>query len=388
MTGRSLVKKIESLTKSKKDKVDLKIMVVDDDKPVLEFLSEMLEEEGFTTIPFNEPKKAIDYLKGKNSVDMIILDIYMPEITGFDFMGMVKEDKKLKNIPILFITGQKISKKEMQKFEGISHTLLQKSQLTTTLVVREIDTILKDLKVIPHKQGEEALEDIKEKILGDILLVEDNEINQKLITKILKRMGYSVDTAENGAEALKIVETKKFDLILMDMQMPVMDGYEATRRIKADERYSGVPIVALTAHAMKGDEQKAKEAGCNGYLTKPINKEALFKEIAYHLKSRQGRVIDYEGEEDEELKEIYMDYLNGLPGVVAQLNEAIKKRNYDQIKLIAHDLKGTGGAFGQKKISILGGQIEKAAKEKKAEVIRFLLKSLSEETDIILDNLK
>ncbi|MBN1573895.1 MAG: PAS domain S-box protein [Deltaproteobacteria bacterium] len=392
ITGRSLAKKIESLTKSKKEKIDLKIMVVDDDKPVLDFLSEMLGEEGFTTIPFNEPEAAVEFLKGGNAVDMIILDIFMPGITGFDFMGILKEDDRLRKIPIVFVTGGKISRKDMEKFEGISHTLLQKSRLTTELVVREVDTILRDMRVISHKPRAKAVEMVRDKALGKILLVEDNEVNQRLIRKILEKANYSVNIADNGAEALKMIEREKYNLILMDIQMPVMDGYEATRRIKADKRFSSIPVVALTAHAMRGDEDKVKEAGCDGYLTKPINKEELFREIEYRLRSKDEKAAEYEAEykeeEDEELKEIYREYFNKLPEEVDKIKKAMKKGDFDQIRRTAHDLKGTGGAFGQRKISILGGQIEQAAKEEKIEVIEFLLASLSEETDVILVDLE
>lgn len=108
-----------------------------------------------------------------------------------------------------------------------------------------------------------------------ILLVEDNVQNRYLMTFLLERSGYSVTVAEDGQQALESLASETPDIILMDMQLPRMDGYEATRRIKSDERLKGIPLVALTAHSMKGDRAKAVEAGCDEYVTKPVDADGL-----------------------------------------------------------------------------------------------------------------
>ncbi|MGB4592230.1 MAG: response regulator [Coriobacteriia bacterium] len=112
-----------------------------------------------------------------------------------------------------------------------------------------------------------------------VLLVEDNPQNRYLVTFLLENTGYEVVTAEDGEEALAAVEEHVPDLILMDVQLPRMDGYEATRRIKADTRFRDTPLVALTAHSMKGDRAKALEAGCDDYITKPVDAEQLLRTI-------------------------------------------------------------------------------------------------------------
>jgi CheY-like chemotaxis protein len=108
-----------------------------------------------------------------------------------------------------------------------------------------------------------------------ILVVEDHPQNRYLMTYLLESRGYEVEVALDGAEALEALETRLPDLILMDMQLPKVDGYEATRRIKADERFKGIPLVAVTAHSMRGDQDKAMAAGCDVFVTKPINGEEL-----------------------------------------------------------------------------------------------------------------
>ena len=115
--------------------------------------------------------------------------------------------------------------------------------------------------------------------MAKILLIEDNEMNRDMLSRRLERRGYQVVIAEDGATGVSLAKSEVPDLILMDMSLPVMDGWEATRHIKASSGTSGIPIIALTAHAMAGDEQKAREAGCNDYDTKPIEFQRLIGKI-------------------------------------------------------------------------------------------------------------
>ena len=112
-----------------------------------------------------------------------------------------------------------------------------------------------------------------------ILLVEDNPQNRYLMTFLLEKHGYTVEVAEDGEQALAMLHESSPDLILMDMQLPRVDGYEATRRIKASDRLRSIPLVALTAHSMKGDRTKAIEAGCDAYVTKPVDADEIIAVI-------------------------------------------------------------------------------------------------------------
>jgi len=112
-----------------------------------------------------------------------------------------------------------------------------------------------------------------------ILLVEDNEMNRDMLSRRLERRGFQVVFALDGAEGLEKARTEQPDLILMDMSLPVLDGWEATRRLKADETLRKIPVIALTAHAMASDEQKAREAGCDDFDTKPIELPRLLEKI-------------------------------------------------------------------------------------------------------------
>jgi len=124
---------------------------------------------------------------------------------------------------------------------------------------------------------------------GDpILIVDDNPANLKLARVVLERAGYEIRTAADAEEALAALDVFRPRLILMDLQMPGMDGFELTRRLKADPARSGIVVVALTAYAMRGDEEKAREAGCDGYLAKPIDTRTLASIVADYIAGRSG----------------------------------------------------------------------------------------------------
>ncbi len=115
--------------------------------------------------------------------------------------------------------------------------------------------------------------------MADILIVEDNPVNRKLISLLLNRAGYSFAVAENGVQALEQLDKDEFKLVLMDMMMPVMNGYEATKAIRMHPKHKVLPVIALTANAMRGEEEKCREAGCNDYIAKPYSKDRILAAI-------------------------------------------------------------------------------------------------------------
>jgi len=124
--------------------------------------------------------------------------------------------------------------------------------------------------------------------MAKLLLVEDNEMNRDMLSRRLERRGYQVIIAVDGAQGVAMAQSAKPDLILMDMSLPVIDGWTATRQLKAAPETASIPIIALTAHAMSGDEQKARESGCDDYDTKPIDLPRLLEKIETQLKGRAG----------------------------------------------------------------------------------------------------
>jgi CheY-like chemotaxis protein len=216
---------------------------------------------------------------------------------------------------------------------------------------------------------------------GRIPLVEDGDTNRKLISLILQRAGAEVTTAENGQVAVDLAAQQSFDLILMDMQMPVMDGYTASRRL----RQAGVdaPIIALTAHAMKGDDKHCREAGCSGYLTKPVDADQLLCTVADALSVGGGSVgrptcdgpsahasvratgpalISTLPADDPDFREIVEEFVRHLAERLEAMRAAWAARNLHELRHLAHWLKGTGGTAGFPAFNEPARQLEAAAK--------------------------
>jgi CheY-like chemotaxis protein len=126
--------------------------------------------------------------------------------------------------------------------------------------------------------------------MSRVLVIEDNPANLELVTTILEADGYQILTAEAAADGLRVAATERPDLILMDLHLPGMSGYDATRHLKADPATAAIPVVALTARAMRGDDEKAIEAGCNAYLTKPLDAQVLRKTLRRFLGEQSGSV--------------------------------------------------------------------------------------------------
>jgi len=142
----------------------------------------------------------------------------------------------------------------------------------------------------------ETMEDIKKGLPKKILVVDDNQDSRELVVKVLKNKGYEMVEAVDGEEAVERAVAEKPDLILLDISIPKLNGYEVARILKNREEFKDIPIVALTAHAMKGDRMKALEAGCEGYITKPINVRELPAQVKSFIKGRWESM--YDGEKD------------------------------------------------------------------------------------------
>jgi PAS domain S-box-containing protein len=257
-----------------------------------------------------------------------------------------------------------------------------------------------EINIIPSKNISD--EPIK------VLIVEDNPINQKLTTALLKKQNYEVAESFNGAQALGILKMKKFDVILMDLQMPEMDGFETTQRIRESEKLTGehIPIIALTAHAMKGDREKCLQSGMDGYLSKPVVATKLYEAIIEQTKKSRTRGADkpiiaqqdnssqqtenddvvfnwdqalYQADGHEDLMtEIVKIFNQNLPNTLSELKHSTQNGDLDELRKQAHSLKGSSGIVGAKKINKISLKLEESAKNKNIEEARKLVEELEE----------
>ncbi|MFQ5639284.1 MAG: response regulator [bacterium] len=221
--------------------------------------------------------------------------------------------------------------------------------------------------------------EIEESYQPHILLAEDNEVNWKLFKKIIVRLGYQITIVENGHEVLRALDVGHFDLVLMDMQMPGLDGFETTRIIRKNPKFSDLPIIALTAHAMSGDAEKCIQAGCNDYITKPIHKQTFVACLHKQLRSSpSGEAEDLtpsvEDEISQEMEKLRGYYLNNLRERHQALSGALERSEFEEIGFIGHNIKGSGSSYGFDDITVLGHDIEQAAKAHDSKRLKDLLK--------------
>ena len=196
-----------------------------------------------------------------------------------------------------------------------------------------------------------------------ILIVEDNELTQKIVGQMLNDYGFVVMYATNGLECLRIISESNVDLVLMDMQMPLMDGYETTGFMREDSELKNIPIIAMTANAMVGDREKCLASGCTDYITKPFKSEELVIMIKKHL-SRNFRNKKHENESSRLINDLIPEFIADLKEMIEELNQAVKNKNHEMIKSISHDIKGTAGMYGFMEISETAAIMEKAAQDK------------------------
>lgn len=230
----------------------------------------------------------------------------------------------------------------------------------------------------PIQEGpkkEEAPIPITRKSLS-ILLVDDSEDNRLLIQAYLKKTGHTVDTAENGEMAVNKFKSGRYDLVLMDMRMPVMDGYAATSDIRRWESETGrtpAPIIALTAYASGEDAEKSLKAGCTAHIPKPVKKAELLEAIGRYAKGDEKITVPL----DPEIANLVPGYLENRHKDIVRMREALEKGDYEAIEYMGHSMRGSGKAYGFNSISDIGQRLEQAAKAADAEEICRLIEDLS-----------
>ena len=215
---------------------------------------------------------------------------------------------------------------------------------------------------------------------GRLLLAEDCVDNQKLISLMIKRLGVNVELADDGKQAVEKALAEKFDLILMDIQMPNMDGLEATAHLR-QSGYSS-PIVALTAGTLKEDIQKCLDSGCNDFLSKPINRENFFKVLNEYLppsapkESNHLPIYSDLLDEEEDMESLVYEFIKNLPDLLDKLEPAYQAKDWEALKFHLHQLKGGSGNYGYLSMSELAAKMELEAEKQSSELFDELISEL------------
>ncbi|MDA1137645.1 MAG: CHASE domain-containing protein [Planctomycetota bacterium] len=343
---------------------DLPVLVVDDNATNRQILQEVLFHWGMRPILTDGPAAAKAALQQARldgePFQLILSDVYMPGTDGYEFLDWVRSRQEYADITAMFLSSARTA-------EGAERARKLKVAAYLTKPIKQstlLDSILTAFSgdKLPKSKAHEATktEEISVRPLK-ILLAEDHVPNQTLATALLKKRGHTVTIAVNGLEAVNATDRESFDLVLMDIQMPEMDGLEATVAIREREKQTKthLPIIAMTAHAMKGDEVRCLEAGMDGYVSKPIRPQILFEVIGRLALDKGQADIEPEGDDgvpagfiDEEkvlrtvegdrdlLKAVTDGYFEELPELMTSIQEAIRNGDREALERAAHTLKG------------------------------------------------
>ncbi len=396
----------------------LKVLVVDDLADSRTIMRKMLTSLGFKVETLPSGVDALQRLQPDmmrdDPVELIMMDWKMPEMDGIATSKRIREELGL-TLPIIMMTAFGKEEQRIKAQAAGINGYLTKPIYPSTLFDAIMDGFGKEGFKTPgrEKQFTTKASIYRKPLRGArILVAEDNPTNQQVAQAILEGAGMTVTIVNNGEEAVKAVQNASFDAVLMDIQMPRMNGYEATRMIRQIPERANLPIVAMTAHAMKGDEEKCLEAGMDGYISKPVNQDRLFHTLWRVIRSRGGALksaatviesiaagvgggreaesSDRELSEPEvpteppfmlppalpgidigrTLKALEIDgptFMRILKGFEAhhrpmgeKLREAFAANDVEQIRQIAHALKGSGANIGAAALSVAAASLEDA----------------------------
>ncbi|MDI1445450.1 response regulator [Polyangium sp. 6x1] len=373
------------------------VLIVDDSATNRRILAEQAHAFGLTPTLAASGAEALDLLRRHAEHQppdepfpfaLALLDATMPGMSGFELGAALRQDPRLAELPFLLLTSSDLA--TQREAARLGATCLSKPIKQSSL----FDAILRALSqsVVRPSRAPRAL--AIDPSLGErhplrILLAEDNVVNQKVASLLLQRLGYRVDIAANGLEVLEAVTRKEYDVVLMDVQMPDMDGLEATRRLRAPGPYQGKPrVIAMTANAMQEDRRECLAAGMDDFVSKPIRIEELVAALtrsALELpripassripfpRDPDEPVLDEEAfervrlvaslDEENPFAALVSDFVHDSRRNVEEMGAALAEGDLRRLERLAHNLKGSAGMLGATRLSRRSADVERAARE-------------------------
>jgi CheY-like chemotaxis protein len=255
------------------------LLVVEDDALQAETIRELIGNGDVQTTIVHTGATALNTLR-LTHYDCVVLDLGLPDMTGFELIERIKKDPALTNLPIIIYTGKELTLQEETQLKRLAETIIIKDVRSPERLLDETALFLHRMQEKLPQPKQQMLEKLhqNDSVLANkkVLIVDDDVRNIFALTSLLEGYQMQVVFAENGRDAIAQLQTNPdVNVILMDVMMPEMDGYETTREIRKSEAFKILPIIALTAKAMQGDREKCLEAGASDYITKPVDTEQL-----------------------------------------------------------------------------------------------------------------
>ena len=390
----------------------LPVLLVDDHATNRRVLLEMTRGWGMQPTAVDSGVAALETMsrskRAGRGFHLAIIDGYMPGMDGFELAERIKADPQLSSTMILMLTsaGQSGDAARCRRLGIVAYLIkpIRKSELLSAILAslgqRSADSV-------PDLVTRNSLRQATGKLR--ILVAEDNPINQKVVLRMLEKMGHATTIAANGQEALAAVAGHSFDLVFMDLQMPEMDGLTATKCIREREQQTGLhlPIVAMTAHAMKGDEDLCLAAGMDGYIAKPVGSRQIKETIARILIPKpearplpivkgvpnslvlwdSAKALERLDGDEQLLHEIVQIFLEESPGQLADLKRALTEANAELLEKTAHRLKGELSYLGMPTVSLKANQLEQMGRERDLDHAAEVFTEFETEVSAVADNM-
>lgn len=368
------------------------VLAVDDNSCALNILRSYLESFTFKVDVAANGAEAVDRVENAaHPYDLVILDWKMPQMNGIEAARKIRAMEELEKAPKLLLISS-FGQSEMRRHlddnwvDGITAKPFQQSELFNVIMGVFAGEERRGVSCLNMSNAPMMTAQVSG---AHLLLVEDNDVNQQVARELLECIGISVTVAENGKEALAAIQQEKFDGVLMDMQMPVMDGVTATRELRKQERFKSLPIIAMTANAMAIDQEKCLAAGMNDYISKPIDPDRLLMtltkwivpshplaghaahtgqppaaaalpdlpgvQVAEGVRRMGGNVATY--------CSILEKFRSNQAGVISELEEALAAADRATAQRLAHTLKGIAGTLGADGLQQQAGELEAAIRD-------------------------
>jgi two-component system, sensor histidine kinase and response regulator len=407
-----IAREVESISHSARSIASQKsILIVDDSETTRHALLTMLESRGFRVRAVSSGEEALSALtrasQSGEPVDLVLLDWRLPGIDGLETSRRIKANPRLSQTTSLLMVSafereEVFAGKNDANFEGFLAKPVSEKQLLKA-ISRALDLNL-ELEANPPQAP-------ASKLAGrHVLLVEDNEVNRFLAAELLSELGIVVTMAVNGREGTDRVFAEPFDMILMDIQMPIMDGLAATKLIRKDPRSQNLPIIAMTAHAMSGDRERSLAAGMNDHLTKPINPDSMAEMLTRWMPVEAARPGITEGQPSKAtppnselpeqlppfdlpaalarangkpklLRRMLLSFRDQFKSAASDLRKEIAEGKTEEAGRLAHSLKGVAATLEAKDLAEAAASIEHAIREGITQGLEALIARMQEALD-------
>jgi PAS domain S-box-containing protein len=376
-----------------------RILVVDDNATNREIVARHARSWGMEPVVAALPSEALALIEAGEPFDVAVLDMMMPGMDGVGLAEGIRSRRSEQELPLVLLTSS--GRLPKAQSSGVFSAQLAKpfkaSQLYNTLVQLLTPGKREEETAEVATDGKQAMSSIR------ILLAEDNAMNQKVALRILERLGYRADIAANGLEALSALERQRYDVVLMDVQMPELDGLDATRRICERWRQETRPhIIAMTANALPEDREACFAAGMNDYVAKPIRADELAAALARARPLRNVERVSGQSESGLEpaalenlrelggvefLAEVVDAFLADAPGLIASLRNSLERQDMEELRRAAHTLKSNGSTLGAAAFAELCRTVEQRAKDGRLEGVSELVDGIEQEYNTLQEAL-